>query len=106
MATADLDRKVLDTFKEFAIDKGLITRLGLSRDDRHIPSYVMDWIVTVLPGDAAEVRDRGLLFLRMEGFRAALGDLERYLALAPSADDAQQIRGHVVELRRSVARLN
>jgi ATP-dependent Lon protease len=46
MITSDLDKKVLDTFKEFAIDKGLITRLGLSRDDRHIPSYVMDWIVT------------------------------------------------------------
>jgi ATP-dependent Lon protease len=46
MTTQELDQKVLDTFKEFAIDKGLITRLGLSRDDRHIPSYVMDWIVT------------------------------------------------------------
>lgn len=43
---SSLDHKILDTFKEFAIDKGLITRLGLSRDDRHIPSYVMDWIVT------------------------------------------------------------
>lgn len=46
MNKQDLDQKILDTFKEFAIDKGLITRLGLSRDDRHIPSYVMDWIVT------------------------------------------------------------
>src|SRR3954467_10350277 len=50
MSTPELDRKVLDTFKEFAIDKGLITRLGLSRDDRHIPSYVMDWIVTFAAG--------------------------------------------------------
>jgi len=46
VTTTELDRKILDTFKEFAIHKGLITRLGLSRDDRHIPSYVMDWIVT------------------------------------------------------------
>lgn len=46
MNSQDLNHKILDTFKEFAIDKGLITRLGLSRDDRHIPSYVMDWIVT------------------------------------------------------------
>ena len=46
MSTPELDRKILETFKEFAIDKGLITRLGLSRDDRHIPSYVMDWVVT------------------------------------------------------------
>jgi len=67
---------------------------------------VMDWIVSVVPGDAAEVRDRGLLYLQLEGFRAALRDLELYLALAPSADDAQQIRGRVGELRRTVARLN
>jgi ATP-dependent Lon protease len=46
MTTTGLDRKIQDTFNEFAIDKGLITRLGLSRDDRHIPSYVMDWVVT------------------------------------------------------------
>lgn len=46
MSTTSLDQKIQDTFKEFAIDKGLITRLGLSRDDRHIPSYVMDWVVT------------------------------------------------------------
>ena len=46
MATPELDRKILEAFGDFAIDKGLITRLGLSRDDRHIPSYVMDWIVT------------------------------------------------------------
>jgi ATP-dependent Lon protease len=50
MTTEELDRKILETFKEFAIDKGLITRLGLSRDDRHIPSYVMDWIVTFAAG--------------------------------------------------------
>jgi ATP-dependent Lon protease len=46
MNTEGLDQKIRDTFQEFAIDKGLITRLGLSRDDRHIPSYVMDWVVT------------------------------------------------------------
>jgi len=41
-----LDEKVRDVFQEFAIDKGLIRRMGISGDDRHIPSYVMDWIVT------------------------------------------------------------
>ena len=33
-------------FGEFAVDKGLIRRMGVSGDDRHVPSYVMDWIVT------------------------------------------------------------
>ena len=78
----------------------------VEQGDHNRALSVMDWIVSVVPGDAIEVRDRGLLFLQLEGFRAALRDLERYLALAPSADDAQQIRGRVVELRQMVARLN
>ena len=42
----NLNEKVKTVFGEFAIDKGLISRMGLSGDDRHVPSYVMDWIVT------------------------------------------------------------
>src|SRR5438067_12258219 len=46
MTTMTLDEKIRTVFGEFAIDKGLIRRLGVSGDDRHVPSYVMDWIVT------------------------------------------------------------
>lgn len=47
MNTANpLDEKIRDVFQEFAIDKAQIRRMGISGDDRHIPSYVMDWIVT------------------------------------------------------------
>lgn len=45
-STKDFDRKIQQEFGEFAIDKGLIRRMGISGDDRHIPSYVLDWIVT------------------------------------------------------------
>jgi ATP-dependent Lon protease len=41
-----LDEKIQEVFGEYAIDKSLGSRLGFSGDDRHIPSYVMDWIVT------------------------------------------------------------
>jgi ATP-dependent Lon protease len=46
MAVTSLDSKIRDVFGDFAIDKGLLRRLGVSGDDRHVPSYVMDWIVT------------------------------------------------------------
>jgi ATP-dependent Lon protease len=46
MAVTSLDSKIRDVFQDFAIDKGLLRRLGVSGDDRHVPSYVMDWIVT------------------------------------------------------------
>ena len=46
--TSVLDRKIRDTFGDLAIDKSLVTKLGVAGDDRHVPSYVMDWIVTYL----------------------------------------------------------
>ncbi len=46
MTTTALDDKIRSVFGEFAVDKGLIRRMGVSGDDRHVPSYVMDWIVT------------------------------------------------------------
>ncbi len=44
--TSTLDDRIRSAFGEFAVDKGLIRRMGVSGDDRHVPSYVMDWIVT------------------------------------------------------------
>jgi regulator of sirC expression with transglutaminase-like and TPR domain len=67
---------------------------------------IIDWIVALRPGDVGEVRDRGLTYLKLECFRAALEDLERYLELVPAAEDLNEIRGCVLELRRSAARLN
>ncbi len=54
---------------------------------------IIDWIVALRPGDAAEVRDRGLAYLKLECFRAALEDLERYLEMMPAAEDLNEIRG-------------
>lgn len=64
------------------------------------------WLVLAAPSDAAELRDRGMTYLRLECYRAALTDLEQYLRTAPDAGDVEEIRGHVIELRRGVARLN
>ena len=66
----------------------------------------IDWIIAVTPGEATEVRDRGLIYVKLECFRAALEDLEHYMQKAPNATDMDEIRSHVVELRMSAARLN
>jgi len=42
----ELDQKVQEVFGDVAIDRGLVQRLGVSGDDRQIPSYVLDWIIT------------------------------------------------------------
>jgi regulator of sirC expression with transglutaminase-like and TPR domain len=78
----------------------------VQREDHAQALAVMEWIITLAPADAAEVRDRGLLFARLECPRAAVEDLERYLELTPDAEDAHELRGRVVELRHAAARLN
>jgi regulator of sirC expression with transglutaminase-like and TPR domain len=78
----------------------------LERKDYEHALFVMGWIMTIAPQDGSEHRDRGLAYLKLECFRAALEDLERYLQLAPEAPDADEIRSQVIELRKCTARLN
>jgi regulator of sirC expression with transglutaminase-like and TPR domain len=75
------------------------------RDHVHVLS-VMEWIIALAPADASQMRDRGLLYLQLECFRAALEDLQCYLVLAPGADDVDEIRHRVLDLRHATARLN
>ena len=65
----------------------------------------VDRILLVSPDEVAELRDRGILFFRLECFSAALHDFERYLTLAPDDPMAGQIRERLPDLRREVARL-
>ena len=78
----------------------------LEKGDRHQALSLMEWIIALSPADASQLRDRGLLYLQLECFRAALEDLQRYLTLAPDADDAAEIRHRVIELRHTATRLN
>jgi regulator of sirC expression with transglutaminase-like and TPR domain len=78
----------------------------LERKDYAHALSVIDCMLALSPGAAGEVRDRGLTYLRLECFRAALADLECYLQMAPGAADLDEVRAHVVGLRRSAARLN
>jgi len=63
-------------------------------------------ILALTPGNALEWRERAGLHLSLECFRAALGDFQRYVALAPEADDADAVRSRIVELQQVCARLN
>jgi regulator of sirC expression with transglutaminase-like and TPR domain len=78
----------------------------LERREHHQALSLMDWIIALSPKDASQVRDRGLIYLELECFRAALEDLQSYLTLAPDADDIVEMRRRVVELHQAAARLN
>ena len=67
---------------------------------------VQNRMVAAQPGAADELRDRGLLYQKLECFRPALSDLQAYLARKPDAADAADMRLHVAELQQAAARLN
>ena len=67
---------------------------------------IMNWIVTADPECGTEFRDRGVIYEQMDCFRAAAADFERYLELEPGCSDSEAIRHRLVQLQRSVSRLN
>ena len=56
--------------------------------------------LTLDPALAEAHRQLGLLYYAMRDFERARGELERYLALAPSAPDRARIGEYIMELAR------
>ena len=77
----------------------------LARGDFMRALAAVDRIVLIAPDEASEIRDRGILYHRVECYAAALADFERYLALAPNDLMAGEIRSRLPELRREASRL-
>jgi regulator of sirC expression with transglutaminase-like and TPR domain len=72
-------------------------------------SRAIRWIdlsLELAPDGAADHRERGVLWLRLEEFGRALADLERYLALTPGAPDEGPVWDQCALLRKLIAQLN
>jgi regulator of sirC expression with transglutaminase-like and TPR domain len=67
---------------------------------------VVDRLLIIEPASATEVRDRGLLLSQLKRYPEATADLERYLKLAPQAEDSGVICDHLRSIRQRVASLN
>jgi regulator of sirC expression with transglutaminase-like and TPR domain len=65
-----------------------------------------DRLVRLEPQQAEEVRDRGMFYLKVGHTSAARDDLTRYLALQPGAEDADAVRGALIEVSGRPARFN
>jgi regulator of sirC expression with transglutaminase-like and TPR domain len=67
---------------------------------------VMHRMLLVVPESAEELRDRGLVYARLDCFRPAAADLQNYLRRRPDAPDAAEMRAKLAELRAAAGRLN
>ena len=63
---------------------------------------VLDRLLILDPAAAGDLRDRGAIYSRLECYGQAKDDFERYLQLAPDADDAAAIREQLIELGKQV----
>lgn len=61
---------------------------------------VVDHLLILNPGNPDQLRDRGLLKLRLNDRSGALEDLEEFLRLSPDGGGASLIRERVSELRK------
>jgi regulator of sirC expression with transglutaminase-like and TPR domain len=103
----------LDPFLEPAGKRQILARLlrnlkGIYReaDQPERLLEVLNRMLVVVPEAHGELRERGLLYQRMECYRAALRDLQDYSARAPEAPDIDDVRVRVLELSARCARLN
>lgn len=91
----DILVRVLSNLKQIYVEKNDSER-ALSCTDR---------ILLLQPDSPRELRDRGLLYQRLECFAAAIRDLERYLLLAPDDDAADVVRSLLPDLQRQAAQV-
>lgn len=106
-------RSVIASMLAVASNKEILVRM--LRNLKGIYSHHREWlkaltatdrIISVMPDSAEEYRDRGMIYLNLECFRAALFDLQAYLKMLPVAMDADTVHQKVVELQAVAARLN
>ena len=103
----------LDQFLEPATNRQILSRVlrnlkGIYREiDK--PEQMLDVLnrmLLVTPDASAELRERGLVYHRLECYRAALQDLSAYAEREPDAPDLDEVRGKLFELSALCARLN
>ena len=110
---APVEALPLDPFLEPAGKRQILARLlrnlkGIYRDADKPQRLleVLNRMLVVAPEAHGELRERGLLYQRLECYRAALKDLQDYSALEPEAPDIDDVRAKLVELSAQCARLN
>jgi regulator of sirC expression with transglutaminase-like and TPR domain len=103
----------LDPFLEPATKRQILARLlrnlkGIYRESDRPQRLleVLNRTLIVSPDAHGSLRERGLLYQRLECYRAALKDLQDYSSLEPEAPDIDDVRSMVLELSARCARLN
>lgn len=101
----------LDQFLEPATNRQILARIlrnlkGVYRDKPESMLAVLNRMLVVAPDASSELRDRSIVYQRLECYRAALQDLREYVEREPDAPDQDEVRVRLMELSALCARLN
>ena len=103
----------LDQFIEPATNRQIVARMlrnlkaiyrETDKPERMLE--VLNRMLLVAPDSTAELRERGIVYQRLECYRAALKDLSAYVEREPDAPDLDDVRSRLVDVSARCARLN
>ncbi len=83
-----------------------LKQIYVEQDDDARALRCVERILLFSPDLASEIRDRGLLFHKLECYAAAARDLQRYVEMAPDDPTSNDIRQLLPELHRQAALLH
>lgn len=85
---------------------GNLKQIHVAREELEQALACCDRILFLFPDAPGELRDRGIVYQRLECFGPARADLERFLALAPSDPSADAVRELLAEVTRAAGRVS
>jgi regulator of sirC expression with transglutaminase-like and TPR domain len=83
-----------------------LKQVYLRREEHESALACADRLLLLLPDAPLELRDRGLIYAKLECFGPALRDLERFVELAGEQRVARALRATLDELRRRAAQIH
>jgi len=83
-----------------------LKQIYFQKEDWEAALACCDRMLLLFPEMPLELRDRGLLYQRLECYSAALPDLERFLELAPDHESAHGVRTNLETLRLKAQQLH
>ena len=102
-----------DEFLQAVTKQQLLTRMlanlkaiYLNEGDLEKSLSVVERLLILDPAGAGHMRDRGLIYLKLECFNQARADLETYLSLKPDAEDAAEVRAELARLARQLTQIH
>ncbi len=67
---------------------------------------VVERLLALEPDASSEIRDRGVVLVKLGEVKRGIADWERYLSLYPQTSDAETVRQHLRRVRGALATLN